>query len=115
MVDRRIDHLPILKQKRLTGVITSDSIVFNTLPPIDRGEKGNLRIGRLEMDANTLSHAQTITNDVTDSLSETLGNMLKTGSNYSVILSGDEVQGIVTYRDFLKLVPTTKTLRFRFP
>ena len=109
MVDMRIDQLPILKEKRLSGVITSDSIVFNTLPPTDRGEKGNLQIGRLEMDAIALSHARTITNDVSDSLSETLGNMLKAGSNYSVILSGEEVQGIVTYRDFLKLLPTTKT------
>ena len=108
MVDRRIDQLPILKEKRLSGVITSESIVFNTLPPTDRGEKGNLQIGRLEMDAIALSHARTITNDVSDSLSVTLGNMLKAGSNYSVILSGEEVQGIVTYRDFLKLLPTSK-------
>ena len=108
MVDRRIDQLPILKEKRLSGVITSDSIVFNTLPPTDRGEKGNLQIGRLEMDAIALSHAQMITNDVSDSLGETLGNMFRAGSNYSIILSGEEVQGIVTYRDFLKLLPTSK-------
>ena len=107
MVDRKIDQLPILKEKRLSGVITSDSIVFRILPPTDRGEKGNLRIGRLEMDVLSLSKTQTITNDVADTLKETLGNMLKAGSNYSVILSSDEVQGIVTYRDFLKLLPST--------
>jgi CBS domain-containing protein len=108
MVDRKIDQLPILKQRRLMGVITSDSIVFNTLPPTDRVERGSARIGRLEMDAVALSLAQTVTNDVTDSLGDTLGNMLKARSNYSVIMSGDEVQGIVTYHDFLKLLPTSK-------
>lgn len=108
MVDRKIDQLPIIREKRLVGVVTSDSIAFRTLPPMDRGAKGNLRMGRLDMDVITLSQPLAITNDVTNSLSETIGNMLKTRSNYSVILSGDEVQGIVTYHDFLKLFPMTK-------
>ena len=107
MVDRRIDQLPILKDKRLSGVITSDSIVFTILPTNDRDVKGDRLIGRLDMDVTALSPAQTVTNEVTDSLSETLGNMLRKGSNYSLIMSGDEVQGIVTYRDFMKLLPTT--------
>ena len=109
MVDRKIDQIPILKEKRLSGVITSDSIVFRILPPTDRGEKGNLRMGRLEMDVLSLSKTRTITNEVTDTLKETLENMLKAASNYSVILSNDEVQGIVTYRDFLKLLPSAPT------
>jgi CBS domain-containing protein len=109
MVDRKIDQLPILKEKRLVGVVTSDSIAFGILPPTDRGVKGNLRMGRMDMSVITLSEPQTITNDVTDSLSETLGNMLRAHSNYSVILSGEEIQGIVTCHDFLKLLPATKT------
>ncbi len=105
MIDRKIDQLPILKVKRLDGVITSDSIVFRILPETDRDVKGNRRIGRMDEKVGALSQTQTITNDVTDSLGMTLENMLNAGTNYSVILNDDEVQGIVTYRDFMKLLP----------
>ncbi|MDG6905864.1 MAG: CBS domain-containing protein [Nitrososphaerota archaeon] len=105
MVNRKIDQLPIMKEKRLVGVITSKTIASRILPKTDRTVMASSRIGRMEIDVISLASAQTVTNEVTDTLVDTLDNMLRTGSNYSVIVSGDEIQGIVTYRDFLKLLP----------
>jgi CBS domain-containing protein len=107
MVDWKIDQLPILKDKRLVGVITSDSIAFRLLPATDRNVKGERRAGRLEMDVTKLSQPRCITNEITDSLRKTLENMVRAGSNYSVIVNGDEVHGIVTYRDFIKMLPSS--------
>ena len=111
MADRKISPLPILKEKRLSGVVTSESIAFRKLPPTDRGVKGDSRVGRLDMDVSSLSDPQITTNEVTDTIGETLENMLRAGSHYSVVVNDSEVQGIVTFRDFLKLLPSSKDVQ----
>ena len=37
---KKVDQVPIVDGGRLTGVITSDSIVFNLTPRADRDVKG---------------------------------------------------------------------------
>jgi CBS domain-containing protein len=108
MIARKIDQLPILKNRKLSGVVTSDYIALKILPDTDRMLKGERRGGRLDMPVNKLSQTRTITNEITDSLRETVESMISAGSNYSIIVNGDEVQGIVTYRDFFKLLPPSQ-------
>lgn len=104
MVDWKIDQLPILKNRKLVGIITAESVVAKFLPSTDRSAVGQRRSGRLEIDVSKLSEPQTISNDVSDTMKATIENMLKSGSSYSVITGSDEVQGIVTYYDFIKLL-----------
>jgi CBS domain-containing protein len=108
MIARKIDQLPILKNRKLSGVVTSDYIALKILPDTDRMLKGERRSGRLDMPVSKLSQPRTITNEITDSLKETVERMISAESNYSIIVNGDEVQGIVTYRDFLKLLPPSQ-------
>ena len=110
MVDRKIDQLPLLKGGRLVGVVTAYSVIAKFLPTTDRNPMGERRGGRLEIEVGKLADAQTISNDVTDSMKATLENMLRAGSNYSVIVGSEEVQGIVTYHDFVKLLSVPRNV-----
>ncbi|MDA4112024.1 MAG: CBS domain-containing protein [Thaumarchaeota archaeon] len=105
MIRRKVDQLPILDALKLTGIITSDDIVFGMVPEVQRDSKGGTRKGRFANIVSSLASDETTTNKEGDSLSKVMQNMLKFSTNYSVIVDNSKVKGIVTYRDFLKLVP----------
>jgi CBS domain-containing protein len=107
MVRRNVDQIPILKRNKLGGVITSSVIVFNTLPQIDRGRKGGWRGGkhqgsRLDVPVEDFAEPDVTSNDVKETPREVFETMERNRTNYSVIVNYDEVQGIVTYRDFMR-------------
>ncbi|HXQ92453.1 MAG TPA: CBS domain-containing protein, partial [Nitrososphaerales archaeon] len=106
MMRRKIDQLPILKAGELAGVITSVDIVFSFLSaPLDRDSKGGREDSRFSAPVSSLASVETTSNDVKDSLSRVAQEMLRMSTNYSVITSNGSVKGIVTFRDFLKLLP----------
>ena len=106
MIRRRIDHLPILKDKKLSGIITSSLIVFNMLPAVtvERGALGAEKQVRLDYDVNRLMEPNVVTSDVNEDLGQVVGKIVGLGSTYSVVTMWDEVQGIITHRDLVKLL-----------
>ncbi len=101
---KKVDQVPIVDRGRLKGVITSDSIVFNLTPRADHDIKGSRHEGRLDEPLSQYGTGSLVTNEITDSLLDVYLNMHKEGSNYSVVLNTGEVQGMVTYRDFMKVL-----------
>ncbi|MDG7000400.1 MAG: CBS domain-containing protein [Nitrososphaerota archaeon] len=106
---RKVDQLPILKQGKLSGVVTSETIVATLLPPVDRRRMfADWRVGRMDVPVADFARPSLVTNDAKDSLRDVFENMEKNSSNYSIITNLGEMQGIVTYRDFMKLLLRTK-------
>ncbi|MHB8568386.1 MAG: CBS domain-containing protein [Nitrososphaerales archaeon] len=108
MLKEKVDQTPILKDNKLAGAITSSSIVFNLIPTADRNVKGDWRGTRFDIPVLDFVGDDYTSNDVKDSLNDVSNNMKRNESNYSVITNYDEVQGIVTYRDFMKLIVEQK-------
>jgi CBS domain-containing protein len=105
MLKMRIDQIPILKGARLNGVITSVDIVFSFLSlPGDRDSKGDREESRFGNTASSLASGETTTNNIEDSPSKVIENMMQYSTNYSLILEAGVLKGIVTFRDFLKLL-----------
>ena len=104
MIKKKVDQLPVTKEGALAGIVTSDAMVFNLNPKIDRNEKGDWLTGRYDEALGIFAQKDVHTNEITDTLREVYQNMAKSGSNYSVIVGTDEIQGIVTYRDFLTVL-----------
>lgn len=104
MLKKKIDQLPVTKKGALCGILTADEIVFNLMPKAIKDTKGAGETGRFGDSIGTFANKEVVTNEVTNSLRDVYQNMSKSGSNYSVIVSGDEIQGIVTYRDFLTVL-----------
>ena len=101
---KKIDQIPIVDDGRLVGVITSESVVFNMTPRADRDVKGGRDAGRFEESLGRYGTGSIVTNEITDSLNEVYANMHKEGANYSVVTNTGEVQGILTYHDFMKVL-----------
>lgn len=104
MRKRNIDQIPVLDGGRLVNVVTSSDIVFNLAPPTDRDERGDPRRKRNEDPVAVFGKAEPVTNGAAEGLEAVFTNMKNKGANYSVIMQGGRIRGIVTYRDFMKLL-----------
>jgi CBS domain-containing protein len=109
MLKRKIDQLPVTKKGTLYGVITSGEIVFNMMPKAERKNTAEALGNRYDEPLANFDLSDVISNDITDSLRDVYQNMVKSDANYSVITAIDEIQGIVTYRDFLRVMARKAT------
>ena len=104
MIRRKIDQLPVLKNQKLLGAVTSEAIVSAILPPVDRTIKGDWRRGRYDVPVEDFANPDIAENEAHDALQSVLSNMENVSSNFSIIRNFEEVQGIITFRDFMKLL-----------
>jgi len=111
MVKNNIDHIPILGDKKLEGVVTSTNIVNRMLPSesVETGAFGAEKQNRLDFDLMSVIVRPPVTCGVEDKIVDVFDNMIRMNSYYSVPLLWGELQGIVTFRDFLKLVYAEKS------
>jgi CBS domain-containing protein len=109
MLKRKIDQLPITKKGALYGVITSGDIVFNMMPKAERKNTADALGNRYDEPLGNFDLSDVISNDITDSLRDVYQNIVKSDANYSVITATDEIQGMVTYRDFLRVMARKAT------
>jgi len=107
MLRRRIDHLPVVEDHKLRGVLTSSQIVFSLYQPIEgvepRAMVDEIR-RRLDPPVKSLMDTNPLTAAPSEKIANLLRKMLDMRATYCVISQFDEVQGIVTYRDFMKLI-----------
>jgi CBS domain-containing protein len=114
MARKKIDQVPVVDEKGLIGIVTSDELVFNLMPRTDRDVKGDWQRGRYAEWVGTYSEKGVTTNEITDSAEDVYETMSKQNSNYSLIMSAGEIQGIITYRDFMRVL-TKKSLAPQVP
>ena len=107
MLKRRFDHLPVLNQTVLAGVLTSSHVVYNMIPSESptAEARGVPDIRKLKFPAQEVMDKDPVTANVDEKTPSVLDMMLSRRSPYAVISLVDEVQGIVTYRDYMKLIP----------
>lgn len=106
MVRKRIDHLPVTSYGKATGVITSSQIVFHLIPR-ERIGSGSLGIEgqrNLGFQVKALMDTAPLLCRVEEEASDVLRYMLRMDKTCALITVLDMVQGIVTLRDYVKLV-----------
>jgi predicted transcriptional regulator len=107
MKRRRIDHLPVLQDHRLVGMLTSRHIIEIMLRSERIGRK-SLGIDetqdRLNITISGIADKNVITSNTDDTLRSVVDLMVSQDSTYCVIEAIDEVQGIITYRDIITLL-----------
>jgi CBS domain-containing protein len=107
MKRRRIDHLPVVDNGLLVGIITSSDIM-KVMSPTERIGKKSRGINdaedRLSIEVSGLANEDVITASVDESLQGVCDRMINAGSSYCIIKLGDEIQGIITYRDIVALL-----------
>lgn len=107
MTRRRIDHIPLVNEnENLTGMLTSSHIIEAMLPSEKIGRKalGVEKLNRLDMQASGITDKNVVVSKPNDSLRSAVGTIIDANSTYSVVCFGEEIQGIVTYRDIISLL-----------
>ena len=107
MKRRRIDHLPVVDNSRLVGIITSSDIM-KLMSPSERIGKKSIGVNdaedRLSIEVSGLANDDVITANVDDTLVSVCDKMTRAGSSYCIITVWDEIQGIITYRDIVGML-----------
>lgn len=117
MLRRRIDHLPVIKGRRVAGIVTSGHIAFNLIT--DLGDD-KYRFGvpdlidPLDYPVEAIMSRSLLEFDPQAQIKDVAESMLAQDSSYSLITIGEELQGIITYRDFAKLI-STEEAKINFP
>jgi CBS domain-containing protein len=106
MLRKRIDHLPVFQEGRLAGILTSSHIVSRMVPPE--------RLGSKSMKAETRSSLDFLVGDAMQpspltcapdaTVEKALGSLLESGQTCILVTQWEELQGIVTPRDFMTLL-----------
>jgi len=107
MKKRRIDHLPVVDNDRLTGIVTSADIMDLMLPSerIGKNSLGVVNVeARLHLAISGIVNREVVTADVQDSAQSICDKMLNSDSSYCIVKLWDEVQGIITSRDIVSLL-----------
>lgn len=107
MKRRRIDHLPVVDNGILVGIITSSDIM-KVMSPAERIGKKSIGINnaedRLSVEVSGLANDDVITASIDESLQGVCDRIISAGSSYCIIKVWDEIQGIITYRDIVALL-----------
>ncbi len=106
MVRRDIDHLPVMGQRGLHGMLTSSHIVFHMVPP--ESPRKDARIPesqrRLDMPVKALMDRDPICCNAGDRINAVLDLMTQRNADYCLVKLWEELQGILTYRDLMSLL-----------
>jgi CBS domain-containing protein len=112
MVDKKIDHLPVISDKKIAGIVTSNEIVFRLIPRERIGiEMTSTRGAQKNLGYQASSIMETpLTCQARDKASDALANMLRAGKTYNLVTVLGMVQSIVTSRDYINLLAEPKPI-----
>src|SRR5713101_6619048 len=106
MVEKDFDHLPVIRDGKLVGLITSMDLA-QTIGPTDRtnrtskipepSSRGSVKVGGIMFEEPVIC-------EPTDDSLQVLQKVLEKGRTAAVVVAGGAIRGIVTLRDYVKLL-----------
>jgi len=107
MLRRKIDHLPIEKDRKVCGILTSENIVFNLITnhssdKYTAGVPDTFKL--LDFPAEAIMESHPLECEPHTPIKDVAERMLSENRSYSLVTLGEELHGIITYRDFTKLI-----------
>ncbi|MBI4257866.1 MAG: CBS domain-containing protein [Thaumarchaeota archaeon] len=111
MRQKQFDHLPVVEQKHLLGMVTSRKIVSYMLPSgsVGKGAIGAEMERRLDYPVERIMDTDPLSCNVGDDGRKVFEEIKRRKQTYTVVKLWDEVQGIITPRDFVKILTETKS------
>lgn len=111
MRQKQFDHLPVVEEKNLIGMITSQKIVSYMLPAdtVGIGFRGPNVERRLEYPVEHMMDTDPLSCNVSDDAGKVFDEIKRRRETYAVAKLWDEVQGIITLRDFVKILTETES------
>jgi FOG: CBS domain len=102
--ENKIDHLPVLSKGRVAGMVKSKDVLLLLLSPGEKLTQGGWGLEALSQKRMPVGGITVgaVASGVNEDYSEALKRVLESRSTYTLVVLGEELQGIVTLRDFLK-------------
>ncbi|MEM2029118.1 MAG: CBS domain-containing protein [Candidatus Bathyarchaeia archaeon] len=117
MLRRRIDHLPVIEGGKVSGVVTSSHIVFSLMTDVG-SEKYSSGVpdmlSPLSQPVEAIMMRTPLKFEPQVPIKDVAESMLMQRLSYSLVTIDEELQGIVTYRDFAKLISAEES-KTEFP
>jgi CBS domain-containing protein len=112
MLKNVIDHLPVVDSEKLCGVVLSSHIAFSMLPRerMDRDVYFHKRVGLSDLKVSGLMDPNPLVCGPEEKASETLKKMIEQGKTYAIVGLWGELQGMATYRDFVRFLAEPEKL-----
>ena len=103
MLNNGIDHLPVLDSGLLCGILLSNHIVLSMFPRegLERGAFVSDPSGYRDIKVSGLMDSNVLVCDPKEKALTVLKRMMEHGKTYYIVNLWHEIQGIVTYRDFI--------------
>jgi len=102
MLNKGVDHLPVLDSGMLCGILLSNDIVLSMFPKegLERGAFVSEPSSYLNIKVSGFMDSKVLVCDPKERASAVLKKMIENEKTYYVVHHWREIQGIVTYRDF---------------
>jgi len=110
LVRKRIDHLPVIKNKRTVGLLTSSDIISRLTPSERLGSKSikpGTR-GALDFPSGDAMNTDPLTCAPETTAEQALETILKNSQTSILVTQWEELQAISTQRDFMALLAETE-------
>ena len=107
MIRRQIDHIPVVLEAKPIGIVTSAHLVYNMFQATETLPRSTIiaeEQKKLEIPVRSIMDTNPLFCESNDKISFLFEEMLRLGSTSALVTFGDELQGIITYRDYMKLV-----------
>lgn len=106
MINKKIDHLPVINQGKIKQVLTSFHLLEAIIPreSLGRFSRGAKRVHKLESRIGNIGSSRIPQCSPNDDLNKILKLMLKTDTTCCLVNLWDNLQGIITFRDILGLL-----------
>jgi CBS domain-containing protein/ribosome-associated translation inhibitor RaiA len=107
MIRNKIDHLPVVEDKKPLAILTSSHLIEVLIPPERPGmrtpkQKGLM--GNLNFEVKGIADKEVVSVDISDSIRHVIDIMNDRSSSYTLVTLSEEVQGIITVRDLTTLM-----------
>ena len=108
MVSKRIDHLPVIHNDKVSQVLTSYHLLQMILPTERVGKRdiGSKKIRNLASSVGNLGTNRMASCSPLDNLNQVVDSILHANTTFCLVFLRTGLQGIITYRDILNLLVT---------
>lgn len=108
MLRRSFDHLPVIKNDKPYGILTSSQLLFSLLPEgrAPSGFRGPENQVRFDFPVSRLCAESIVETRPESSLHDVIETVRKSRSSYALAIFGGKISGIITLRDLVNVLVT---------
>lgn len=107
MIRHKIDHLPVVNDGKIAGILTSKHLLIAMKPPESSKGKADIisnKTRMMDLKVSGLLDKHVVSSEPHESVKSIVSKMMDNRVAYTLVTVGEELQGIITHRDVVGLL-----------